>query len=315
MSIAVRIARASAKKDVIAFCGYHGWHDWYLAANLSDNKNLDGHLLPGLAPAGVPRALIGTSLPFQYNHLEELQKIADAHPESLAAIVMEPVRDHEPDPHFISGVQKIARENDAVLIVDEVSAGFRISTGGAHLRYSLKPDIAVFAKAMGNGYPMAAIIGTDTVMEAAQDTFVSSTNWTEGIGPVAALATIDKYRRCDVPRHLVASGLAIQQGWSQAAQESGLDIEVGGIPPLSHFAFQCDESLDAQTAFTQIMLKKGFLAGKSFYASYSHTNEHIESYLTATRDAFRIIAKHLEEGNLKSILDGPVAQPGFHRLT
>lgn len=315
MAIAVRIARASNRKDIVAFCGYHGWHDWYLAANLSDDRNLDGHLLPGLAPVGVPRGLIGTSLPFQYNHLDELEAIVRSHKGTLAAIVMEPVRDHEPDPLFLNGVRKIATENDAVLIVDEVSSGYRLRTGGAHTLYDMKPDIAVFAKAMSNGYPMAAIIGKEGVMQAAQDTFISSTNWTEGIGPTAALATIEKYERCNVADHLVRTGTAIQKGWIAAADEAGLDIEAGGIPPLSHLSFTGEQGLVAQTLYSQIMLAKGFLAGKSFYACYAHSDNHVTAYLEATQEAFGTIARGIDKGNLQGLLKGPVAKPGFHRLT
>jgi len=315
MAIAVRIARASTRNDVVAFCGYHGWHDWYLAANLSDDRNLDGHLLPGLAPSGVPRGLVGTSVPFQYNHLDELDAIARSHKGALAAIVMEPIRDHEPDPRFLKGVRKIAKENDAVLIVDEVSAGYRLRTGGAHMLYDLKPDIAVFAKAMSNGYPMAAIVGTEDVMQAAQDTFISSTSWTEGIGPTAALATIEKYERCHVPDQLVRTGTAVQKGWVDAADEAGLAIEAGGIPPLSHITFTGEQGLVAQTLYSQIMLEKGFLAGKSFYACYAHRDDQVSAYLEATGDAFRTIARGLENGALASMLKGPVAKPGFHRLT
>jgi len=315
MAIAVRIARAHTKKDCVAFCGYHGWHDWYLAANLADDRNLDGHLLPGLAPAGVPRGLKGTALPFQYNHTDELELIAEREEGKLAAIIMEPVRDHEPSAGFLQAVQKIAKENNALLIVDEVSSGFRLATGGAHVIYDLKPDIAVFAKAMSNGYPMAAIIGKDEVMQSAQDTFISSTYWTEGVGPVAALATIEKYERCRVPGHLVKAGTAVQQGWQRAAEGTGIDIEIGGIPPLSHFSIKGENGLLVQTVYSQLMLEKGFLAGKSFYACYAHQNEQIQRYLEATQEVFEQIAKGLDKGTLKEMLKGPVAKPGFHRLT
>src|SRR5512136_215358 len=195
MAVAVRIARARTGREIVAFCGYHGWHDWYLSANLADDRNLDGHLLPGLEPRGVPRGLKGTAVPFRYNEIEDLRAIIDRHDGSLAAVVMEPIRDHEPVPGFLEEVQELAAAAGALLVVDEVSAGFRLNTGGAHLVYGIRPDIAVFAKGMSNGYPMAAIIGTGEAMSAAQETFVSSTYWTERIGPVAALATIDKYRR------------------------------------------------------------------------------------------------------------------------
>jgi glutamate-1-semialdehyde aminotransferase len=315
MAIAVRIARAHTKRDAVAFCGYHGWHDWYLAANLADDMNLDGHLLPGLAPAGVPRGLIGTALPFQYNDEEGLESIAEQCRGKLAAVVLEPIRDHEPEPGFLASVQKIAKENDAVLITDEVSSGFRLRTGGAHLLYGLEPDVAVFAKAMSNGYPMAAIIGKEDVMQSAQDTFISSTYWTEGVGPTAALATIAKYERCNVPDHLLRTGDAVQKGWIRAAHDTALDISVGGIFPLSHFAIEGSMSLAAQTLYTQMMLEKGILAGKSFYACYAHQPEHVKKYLDATAEAFEHIADAMKNNTLDSLLRGPVAKPGFHRLT
>lgn len=315
MAIAVRIARAHTKKDTVAFCGYHGWHDWYLAANLADDRNLDGHLLLGLAPAGVPRGLIGSSIPFQYNHTEELESIANKHKGKLAAVIMEPIRDHEPSMGFIQTVQKIARDNNAVLIVDEVSSGFRLSTGGAHPLYGLKPDIAVFAKAMSNGYPMAAIIGKEETMESAQDTFISSTYWTEGIGPVAALATIEKYERCNVPDHLVKTGTAIQKGWRQVADDNGIKIEIGGITPLSHFTVNGENGPLVQTLYTQMMLERGFLAGKSFYASYAHKESHVQQYLAVAADVFERIASGLDKGTLREMLKGPVASSGFRRLT
>ena len=315
MAIAVRIARAYTKKDIVAFCGYHGWHDWYLAANLADDRNLDGHLLPGLAPAGVPRGLKGSSLPFQFNHTDELEVIAEKQNGKLAAIVMEPIRDHEPSPGFLQAVQKIANDNDAVLIVDEVSSGFRLTMGGAHLLYGLKPDIVVFAKAMSNGYPMAAIIGKEKVMQSAQDTFISSTYWTEGIGPTAALATIEKYERCDVPNHLVETGATVQEGWRCAAEDTGIDIEIGGIPPLSHFSVSGEEGQLIQTVFTQLMLERGFLAGKSFYACYAHQSEHVQGYLENTVEVFEQIAKELKNGTLRKILKGSIVSSGFKRLT
>jgi glutamate-1-semialdehyde 2,1-aminomutase len=314
MAVAVRLARAHTRRDVVAFCGYHGWHDWYLSANLAAESVLDGHLLPGLAPTGVPRGLLGTALPFRYNRLEELQAIAAENRDRLAAVVMEPLRDREPEPGFVEGVREIATKTGAVLIVDEVSAGFRLNTGGAHLLFGFEPDMAVFAKAMSNGYPMAAVIGTGPVMDAAQKTFISSTYWTERLGPVAALATIRKHRRCEVAKHLVAVGRRVQDGWRQAAARQGLAIEVGGIPPLSHFLIQGDRSQEAHTLFTQMMLERGILASRGFYATYAHQVEHIETYLQAVDDTFGTITKALNEGNIQDLLKGPLAHSGFRRL-
>jgi len=217
MMIAVRIARAKTGKDKVAFSGYHGWCDWYLAANLADEAALDGQLMPGLDPAGVPRGLKGTALPFHYNRLDQLKAIVDANRGELGVIVMEPQRGETPAPGFLEAVRDIATEIGAVLIFDEVTTGWRMTNGGIHLLLGVNPDIAVFAKAMANGYPMAAILGTSSVMEAAQSTFISSTNWTERVGTVAALATIRKYRRENVAAHLKMIGNLTFDGWKRAA--------------------------------------------------------------------------------------------------
>jgi len=315
MAMAIRIARAYTRRDQVAFCGYHGWHDWYLAANLAEEKALDGHLLPGLEPAGVPRGLRGTTLPFRYNHLEELKAVVDTHRTDLAAIVMEPIRDHQPEPGFLEGVREIATAINAVLIMDEVSAGFRLTTGGAHLTFHIEPDMAVFAKAISNGYPMAAIIGKRAVMEAAQSSFISSTYWTERVGPTAALATIRKHKKHDISKHLMRIGKLVQDGWQNAADEVGLPVEVGGIYPLSHFVIQHEESQAAHTLFTQLMLERGFLASRAFYATYAHQDEHVKSYLNAVRESFTVLTEALKANSLQTFLKGPVAHSGFKRLT
>jgi glutamate-1-semialdehyde 2,1-aminomutase len=315
MAIAVRIARARTSRERVAFCGYHGWHDWYLAANLSDDSALDGHMLPGLDPAGVPRSLKGTAFPFRYNQIEELEAIVARHGDSLAAIVMEPIREHPPENDFLKKVRQIATETGAVLILDEVTSGFRLNTGGAHLLYDLVPDIAVFAKAIGNGYPMAAIIGRGDVMEAAQTSFISSTYWTERIGPAAALATIRKHQQHDVGKHLVRMGQLMKRGWQEAANRAGLEIHVGGLDPLAHFRIETEDSQSAHSLFTQLMLERGFLATKSFYATYAHNEENVGAYLNATTEVFSVIAQALKEETLSSMLRGPVAHTGFHRLT
>jgi len=313
VSIAIRIARAYTGKDKIAFCGYHGWCDWYLAANLGSKKALDGHLMPGLPVAGVPRALKDTMFPFNYGKLNELEAIVKKHGKGLAAIIMEPARD-EPDRAFLKRVRAISLSLKTVLIFDEITCGFRMNTGGIHLLLGVHPDIAVFAKSMGNGYPIAAIIGTRKVMQAAQSTFISSTNWTERVGFTAALATIKKFREKNVGRHLVRAGKKIQNGWRQAAGETGLKIKISGIPPISHFSFDYDNSLVISTFFTQEMLKKGFLAWTQFKSSYAHKDEHINKYLKAVGEVFCEIKKLLDEGDIQAHLEGPVAKRGFYRF-
>jgi glutamate-1-semialdehyde aminotransferase len=315
MMMAVRIARAHTRRDKVAFSGYHGWCDWYLAANLADEAALDGQLMPGLDPAGVPRGLKGTALPFHYNRLDQLKAIVDAHPGQVGAIVMEPQRGESPHPGFLEAVRDLATEIGAVLIFDEVTTGFRMTDGGIHKLLGTNPDIAVFAKAMANGYPMAAIIGTSLVMEAAQSTFISSTNWTERIGTVAALATIRKFRREHVADHLKTIGTLTFDGWKRAAEKTGLVLHTEGLPSLAHFGFEHPDELVLTTLFTQEMLERGYLAFNQFKPSFAHQPSHVAAYITAVESAFAVIADAIHGGDYAARLKGPCARRGFYRLT
>ncbi len=315
MSIAVRIARAHTGREKVAFCGYHGWADWYLAANLGEVDALDGHLLPGLEPAGVPRGLRGTAMPFQYNRLDQLRKIVDEHRDDLAAIVMEPQRGQSPDPGFLENIHDFARQTGAVLIFDEITTGFRMTTGGIHLLLGVAPDIAVFAKGLANGYPMAAILGTERVMESAQKTFISSTNWTERMGPVAALATIRKHRRDNVASHLIMIGNMVKMGWRKAAEHVGLRLNLEGLPSLGHFGIDHIDQNKLTTLFSQLMLERGFLASDQFKPSYAHEIDDVVEYLEAVSDTFLTMAEAVAWGDLDRRLKGPPAQKGFYRLT
>lgn len=315
MAIAVRIARAASGRDKIAFCGYHGWHDWYLSANLGTENALGEHLLSGLEPTGVPAALRGTSLPFRYNRLDELETIVTEHGRHLAAIVMEPLRNEKPLPGFIEGVRALADESGAVLVMDEISAGFRYVTGGAHLVFhQIAPDMAVFSKGLGNGYAIAAVIGRREIMQAAQKTFISSTNWTERIGPAAALATIEKHRKLEVGKRLVELGTMVHEGWKNAAIKYDLPLQLGGMEPLGHFHFEHQLMPEMKAYFVQRMLDEGFLAGNIYYAMYAHTDSQIEVYLRAVNEIFAELAELLRNGNLVTMLRGRPATNGFKRI-
>jgi glutamate-1-semialdehyde aminotransferase len=314
VAIAIRIARAATGRDKIVFCGYHGWHDWYLSANLANEKNLDGQLLPGLVPAGVPRSLKGTAIPFEYNKPEQLDKIVEESGNEIAAIIMEPVRHNEPEEGFLEHVRNTVTKIGAVLIYDEVTSGWRMNVGGIHLLYGVNPDMAVYGKAMGNGYPMGAVIGKIEIMEAAQRSFISSTYWTERIGPVAALATIKKLQSHNVPEYLIRIGNKVRNIWEEAADNYGLRIEIKGIPPLSVLSFNHPNSQAIATLFTQEMLEKGFLVSKSFYATFAHKDEHIAKYAEAVKDVFRVISEAISDNAVEKKLKGPIAHSGFRRL-
>ena len=314
MAIAVRIARAKAGKDKLLFCGYHGWHDWYLSANLADDKALDGHLLPGLEPKGVPRALKGTAIPFHYNDTEEFLRLVNKHKKETAAVVMEPVRNFYPKEGFLETIREVTKRHKIVLIFDEITSGWRLCCGGAHLEFGVNPDICVFAKAMSNGYPMAAVIGTKEAMQSAAEAFISSTYWTERIGPVAALATIKKILNKNVTRQLNDVGKKVQDGWKEMALKHSLIIHISGTYPLGHFTFEDKGSQVLKTLFCQKMLEKRFLAQTGFYASFAHTGAYIDKYLKAVDEAFGFVASAVKSGNPSKYLKGPVCHTGFKRL-
>lgn len=314
-AVAVRIARATTDRSLVAICGYSGWQDWYLAANLGESDALRGHLLPGLSPLGVPRELRGTALTFNANNREEFQKLLDTHGNQLAAVIMEPCRSSDPEPGFLEFVRDGTHRVGALLIFDEITIGWRLHFGGAHLKFGVAPDMAVYAKALGNGHPMAAVIGTVSAMAGAHGSFISSTYWTESVGPVAALATVRKMQAVNVPEHVAKVGARVQNCWKESARRHGLAVHVDGYPCLAHFRFTHEKSDVLRTLYAQFMLDNGFMAGTGLYPTLAHTDAIVEQYEKAIDKVFARIARSLNEKNVESLLRGPVAHSGFRRLT
>jgi len=316
MAVAVRIARAATGRDKVAICGYHGWHDWYLAANLVEGADgLKGHLLPGLDPAGVPKGLAGTTLPFNYNRLDELEKIVAQHQGDLAAIVLEPTRHVDPEPGVVEGVRELASRGGAKLIFDEISIGWRLCLGGAHLTFDVEPDMAVFAKTISNGFAMGAVIGNRATMTAAQSTFISSAYWTEGIGPAAAVACIEKMQRIDVPSHLAEIGTRLTEGWRALGERTGVAVTTGGRPANVITGFEHPEASELQTLFTIRMLDRGFLASAGFNPTLAHQSRHVDEYLVAAEEVFAEIGEAIEAGDVMRRIGDKPKHTMFARLT
>jgi glutamate-1-semialdehyde 2,1-aminomutase len=311
-AISIRIARAATGRDTVAICGYHGWHDWYLATNLENVSGLEEHLLPGLEPNGVPSALAGTVQPFSFNRLDQLEVIASRH--SLAAVKMEVQRTQPPDPGFLEGVRELCNRLGIVLIFDECTSGFRETFGGLHKKYGVEPDMAMFGKALGNGYAITATIGRRSVMEAAQTSFISSTFWTERIGPTAALKTLEVMERERSWERVTAIGLELRHHWQRLADHYGLTISHNGLPALAGFAIESENALKYKTLITQEMLKHGYLAGTSCYTTLAHISDVIEPYLEALDGVFDLIAECEAGRPVEKLLLGPVCHSGFRRL-
>jgi glutamate-1-semialdehyde 2,1-aminomutase len=311
-SIAVRIARAASKKDNIAICGYHGWHDWYLSSNLERKDNLDDHLLPNLEIAGVPKALSSTVFPFKYNDIDALNSIVKKN--NIGTIKMEVSRSIPPKDGFLENIRELCNKKNIILIFDECTSGFRETFGGLHKKYEIKPDIAMFSKALGNGYAISAVIGKKEIMKYAEQTFISSTYWTERIGPTAGIATINEMEKNESWVKISDIGCKVSEGWTNLAKKYDLDIDISGLSSIKFLKFNDNNNLIYKTFITQEMLKQGFLASNAFYASIAHKENIIKQYLDVLDDIFNKIN---ESKNLKdplSILDGPVCETNFKRM-
>ena len=316
-AIAVRIARGVTGRDKVLFCGYHGWHDWYLAANLAEEASLNAHLFPGIEPIGVPRGLAGTALPFAYGDLVALGELLDRHRGEVAAVIMEPLRSEIPPDGYLAGVGRLAREHGAVFVLDEVSAGLRFSVGGAQQYLGVTPDMAVFAKSLSNGYPMAAVVGRREVMEPAARMFISSTYWSDTIGLRAALTTLREVRRRDVPGQLWRFGAELKRRLNAVVQEVGLDAHCQGIDVHPHLQFgETDPLLKSQVAtlYIQEMAKRGCHGYASFYLNAAQGEPELEQTVGAARATFTIIRDGLATNTIEQRLECAVQQDAFRRL-
>ena len=312
-AMAVRIARAATGKDKIAFCGYHGWHDWYLSANIKNKNNLSSHLMGGLEAKGVPKNLKNTAFPFTYNNLDELNNIIKNH--DIGAIKMEVSRNFKPKNNFLKKIRSICDRKNIVLIFDECTSGFRQTFGGLHKLYNVEPDIAWFGKALGNGYSISAIIGKREIMDHAQDTFMSSTFWTERSGSVAALETLKQMEKIKSWEIITKKGKKVQKKWNEIAKSNHIKINVLGIPALSTFSIESEEWLKYKTFISQEMLKKKMLCGNALFLSVKHDEKTLNDYFDNLNDIFKKISKFENKSlDIDSFIDGSICQSGFQRL-
>ena len=315
MAMAVRIARAKTGKDKVIFSGYHGWCDWYLATNINNKDGLNDHLVPGLSTMGVPAGLANTAIPFRYNDIESFENTIKDNTDA-GVICLEGARYDFPSKEFLESVSRIAKKYKMVIISDEITSGWRMTDGGVYKINGLKPDIVVYAKAMGGGFAISAVVGTEAVMHSAQDTFMSSTMWTERVGFVAALTTIDILTRDKVWLHLINIGTQIGNGWLALAKKHRLKITIADFKPLITMKLDYDSRTQALvTLFIQEMLKRGYLAATSVYVSYAHTETIVNEYLKAVDECFLILSKAIENNNENMLLETRVRTDSFSRLT
>jgi glutamate-1-semialdehyde aminotransferase len=306
-AVAIRIARAYSGKDKVVVCGYHGWHDWYLSTNITDKNNLNNHLLPGLNVAGVPQKLSGLTVPIKYNDFDDLKILESDN--NIGVLIMEVMRSESPQPGYLEKIRNICDQRKIVLIFDECTSGFRETFGGLHKKFGVYPDLATFGKAVGNGYPITALLGKKKIMEFANQSFISSTFWSERLGFVAGLKTLEIMETTKSWEIITGIGLEMQNVWKEVFSKFHLDFKISGIPALSTFSITSEFGNSLKTFITREFLKENVLASNIFYPSTSHSHEDIVNY----RNKLLSIMETIDFDNLKD-LEIEEARQGFGRL-
>tara|TARA_B100000963_G_scaffold361088_2_gene394780 strand:- start:546 stop:2573 length:2028 start_codon:yes stop_codon:yes gene_type:complete len=310
-AIAIRLARAATGKEKVAVCGYHGWHDWYLSIDLNKRKRLDQLLFPGISMNGIPQGLKNSSIPFEYNNFNQIKDIVKNN--DLAAIKMEVQRNFIPKNNFLEKIRNLCDRKKIILIFDECTTGFRETYGGLHLKYKVNPDLAIFGKALGNGYAISSIIGKRDIMEAEKKTFISSTFWTERIGYAAGLATLKQMDKIKSWNIISEKGVKIKNIWKKCAKEYGLEIDVSGINAIPNFNFLSKHNQKYKVYLINELLKKNYLSSNLIFLSTEHKLNYIDMYANDLYEVFKNIKKfENKEKDINQISD--INFTNFNRL-
>ncbi len=314
MGIAVRIARAASGKDKVAFSGYHGWKDWYLASNIKNSKALDKQLLPGLSVLGVPSGLKNTSIPFIYNSVESFEEVVNKNPD-IGVICIEGARSEYPSKSFIKTIMKIAKKKKIILICDEITSGWRLANGGSYKITGIKPDIVVYGKGMGGGFAISAVVGKKKIMDFAQNTFISSSMWTERVGFVAGVNSIKIFKKIKLWKTINKIGSKIKINWKKIAKKNGLKIEINSVNALISFKFLYGEqNLLIETVFISKMLEYKFLSSTSIYPCLAHTDKYLNMYFRAIDKTFKFLYEEINFRKFKDFSNIKIRSDAFKRL-
>jgi|TARA_B110000483_G_scaffold27770_1_gene33631 glutamate-1-semialdehyde 2,1-aminomutase len=296
-AVAIRIARAATKRKKVAVCGYHGWHDWYLASYLKDSKD-NKFFKNDLPVGGVLKNLQNSIYTFEYNNFDDFKKLIDKNSD-IGIVKMEIERNISPKNNFLQKIRRYTQKKNIILIFDECTSGFRESKSGLHLEYNVIPDMVIYGKALGNGYPITAVLGLKSIMEAANKTFISSTFWSERIGTTAAVATINEMSRINSWKIIKEVGRNIKDNLKKISKNSKLNFSVFGLDSMPSYKMNDDNHLAFKTYITEEMLKKGFLATDSIYVSISHDNKKLlERYFYELDNVCKNFKKKLDNGDM-----------------
>lgn len=301
---AVRAARAYTGRDVVACCGYHGWHDWFIGTTTRAR--------------GVPAAVRELTHTFDYNDLAGLEKILENHPGRVAAVILEPTGVIDPLPGFLEGIRDRCRREGVVLIYDEVVTGFRMAPGGAQEYYGVCPDLCALGKGMANGFALSAVAGKREIMEVFDEIFFSSTFGGETAGLAAARATLDFLAEHDVVAHLWTQGAALLEGLRERILRRGAEglVRCVGHPPRHVMQFQGPEGIDplvAKSFFQQECMVRGVLFTGGHNLCYRHGPREIEQTLRVYDEVLGLFVEAAGDGTLADRLVGPPIQPVFRK--
>ena len=315
-ALAARIARGTTGKDKILFSGYHGWHDWYQAANFLADPITGGYPVTGVEPIGVPKSLKGSAIPFAHEDIYMVKNLLNQHKNEIAAIFVEPMMSQEPDKGYLIQLKNLALQHGCILVFDEVSCGWRISVGGVQEYIGVTPDMTVLAKGISNGYPMGAVVGSIDAMEPANNMFISSSYWSDNIGLIASITTINELISKNSKEKFQQIGESLIKTINQAIKQVGIAAKFEGIytyPTLEFLIDNKDLAQSVNTLFIQEMSKRGIFTPTSLNATLEHTEKDIEITGLAAAESFEVIMKALE-GDIDKYLLADTKKEPFRRI-
>ncbi len=300
-SAAIRLSRASTGRNKVLCCGYHGWHDWYIAVTARNS--------------GIPEAVQAMSFTFNYNDLASLKNSLD---DDVAAVILEPVVFTEPKDNFLQNVADLCEANGTLLIFDEMWTGFRMALGGAQEYFGITPDLATYSKAVANGMPISILTGKRNVMDLAdQDIFFYTTFGGEALSLAAAKATIQELKEKKVPKVLDEQGKKLRDGYNSIAHKLGMEYTktIGyNFRSMATFDAIAGDSLVQRSVMQQEMIKRGVLWQGFFNMCFSHSDADVVYTLKALEESLSFLKNAIEQNKLRESLLGEPVQQVFRKV-
>ncbi|MBZ0183657.1 MAG: aminotransferase class III-fold pyridoxal phosphate-dependent enzyme [Melioribacteraceae bacterium] len=300
-SAAIRLARAYTGKNKVLCCGYHGWHDWYIAVT---SRNY-----------GIPEEVKNYTFTFNYNDFDSFLTSVD---DDIAAVILEPVVFNKPENNFLHKVAEVCKEKNIVLIFDEMWTGFRMAIGGVQEYFEIKPDLATYSKAVANGMPISILTGKKEIMQLAdEDVFFYTTFGGEALSLAAAKATINELKEKNVPSYLEHLGKELKEGLASIIQDLQLSyVKVVGYNWRSMVQFENynEDSLIFKSFVQQEMIKRGVLWSGFHNISFSHTKGQIDYTLDVYKEVLKMLKDAVNKNIVKELLLGEPVKPVFRKV-